>query len=80
MSLRSRHVLKAEMDVVNKRGVKGVLAMQYFKSHSAEGRTFMGFTTGHALTMMFGKSNLKLEDIRSIAGYLRKLKANCAQS
>ena len=67
MMLRSRRVLKTDMVVVNKRGGKGALAMNYFKSRPADGYTIMTFTNGHALTMALGKSDLKLEDMRPIA-------------
>lgn len=67
MMLRARRVLKADMVVVNKRGGNGALAMNYFKSRPADGYTIMTFTSGHALTMALGKTDLKLEDMRPLA-------------
>ena len=67
MMLRSRRVLKQDMVVVNRRGGNGASAMKYFLERPADGHTILAFTSGHAITVAKGKTNLTLDDIRPIA-------------
>ncbi|GAA6178481.1 Bug family tripartite tricarboxylate transporter substrate binding protein [Sulfitobacter pacificus] len=67
MMLRSRRVLKADMVVVNKKGGAGVVAMNHFKQNLDDDHMIMTFTSGHAIQMAAGKTDLTLEDMRPIA-------------
>jgi tripartite-type tricarboxylate transporter receptor subunit TctC len=67
MMIRSRRVLKQDMVVANRRGGNGAAAMAYFLKRPADGHTMMTFTSGHAITMAKGKTNMKLADMRPIA-------------
>lgn len=67
MMLRSRRVLKTDMVVVNKRGGSGVVAMNHFKKNLDDDHMIMTFTSGHAIQMAAGNTDLTLDDIRPIA-------------
>jgi putative tricarboxylic transport membrane protein len=67
MALRARRVLKQDMVIVNKRGGNGAAAMNYFKGRPADGHSILTFTSGHAITMAKGKTQLDLSEMAPIA-------------
>lgn len=67
MMLRGRRELKTDMVVVNKRGGNGAAAMNYFKTRPADGYALLAFTSGHAITMAKGKTQLAVEEMAPIA-------------
>lgn len=63
MMLRGRRSFKADMVVVSKRGGGGALAMKYIDSRPRDGHTIMTITPTHLMTIIRGKSPLKLDDL-----------------
>lgn len=67
MSIRSRRVLKQDMQIVSKRGGSGAKAHQYALSRPKDGHTILALTQSHLYTIARGKSPLKIDDVVGIA-------------
>ncbi len=67
MMIRSRRILKTDMQVVAKRGGSGAKAHQYALSRPRDGYTILALTQTHLYTIARGKSPLKIDDIVGIA-------------
>ncbi len=67
MLLRARRVLKQDMQLVNKKGGGGAASMDYMMSLPADGQHTLTWTTGHAVSMALGKTNVSLTDMRPLA-------------
>jgi putative tricarboxylic transport membrane protein len=67
MSIRSRRVLKQDMQIVSKRGGSGAKAHQYALSRAKDGHTILALTQSHLYTIARGKSPLKIDDVVGIA-------------
>ncbi len=67
MMLRGRRVLGVDMVVVNRRGGAGAVAMNYINERPRDGYTIMTITPTHLMTIIRGKSPLKLDDLVGIA-------------
>ncbi len=67
MLLRARRVLKQDMQLVNKKGGGGAASMDYMMSLPADGQHTLTWTTGHAVSMALGKTNVSLSDMRPLA-------------
>ena len=67
MSIRSRRTLKADMQIVGKRGGSGAKAQNYTLTRPKDGCTIMALTESHLYTMARGKSNMKIDDLVGIA-------------
>lgn len=67
MMIRSRRVLKSDMQVVSKRGGSGAKAHQYALTRPRDGHTILALTQTHLYTIARGKSPLKIDDIVGIA-------------
>ena len=67
MSIRSRRTLKADMQIVGKRGGSGAKAQNYTLTRPKDGCTIMALTESHLYTMARGKSNMKIDDLVGVA-------------
>ena len=67
MLLRARRVLKQDMQLVNKKGGGGAASMDYMMSLPADGQHTLTWTTGHAVSMALGKTDVSLSDMRPLA-------------
>ena len=67
MLLRARRVLKQDMQLVNKKGGGGASSMDYMMSLPADGQHTLTWTTGHAVSMALGKTDVSLSDMRPLA-------------
>ncbi len=67
MLLRTRRVLKQDMQLVNKKGGGGAASMDYLMSQPADGNSILTWTTGHAVSMALGKTKVKLSDMVPLA-------------
>ena len=67
MLLRARRVLKQDMQLVNKKGGGGAASMDYMMSLPADGQHTLTWTTGHAVSMALGKTDVSLGDMRPLA-------------
>lgn len=67
MSIRTRRYLKADMQIVGKRGGSGAKAQNYTLTRPKDGCTIMALTESHLYTMARGKSNMKIDDLVGVA-------------
>ena len=67
MLLRARKALKQDMQLVNKKGGGGAASMEYMMTLPADGQHTLTWTTGHAVSMALGKTDVKLSDMRPLA-------------
>ena len=67
MSVRTRRNLKADIQVVGKRGGSGAKAQNYTLTRPKDGCTIMALTESHLYTMARGKSNMKIDDLVGVA-------------
>ena len=67
MSIRSRRYLKADMQIVGKRGGSGAKAQNYTLTRPKDGCTLMALTESHLYTLARKKSNMKIDDLVGIA-------------
>jgi putative tricarboxylic transport membrane protein len=67
MSVRTRRNLKADIQVVGKRGGSGAKAQNYTLTRPKDGCTIMALTESHLYTMARGKSNMKIGDLVGVA-------------
>ena len=67
MLLRARRVLQQDMQLVNKKGGGGAASMDYMMSLPADGNHTLTWTTGHAVSMALGKTDVKLSDMQPLA-------------
>ena len=67
MSIRSRRTLKADMQIVGKRGGSGAKAQNYTLTRPKDGCTIMALTESHLYTMARGKSDMKIDDLVGVA-------------
>ena len=67
MSVRTRRNLKADIQVVGKRGGSGAKAQNYTLTRPKDGCTIMALTESHLYTMARGKSNMKINDLVGVA-------------
>ena len=67
MSVRTRSNLKADIQVVGKRGGSGAKAQNYTLTRPKDGCTIMALTESHLYTMARGKSNMKIGDLVGVA-------------
>ena len=67
MMIRSRRNLKADMQVVSKRGGSGAKAHAYAKSKARDGYTLLALTQTHLYTIARGKSSLSIDDVVGVA-------------
>jgi len=67
MLLRARRVLQQDMQLVNKKGGGGAASMDYMMSLPADGNHTLTWTTGHAVSMALGKTDVKLGDMQPLA-------------
>ena len=67
MLLRARRVLQQDMQLVNKTGGGGATSMDYMMSLPADGNHTLTWTTGHAVSMALGKTDVKLSDMQPLA-------------
>ena len=67
MSVRTRRNLKADIQVVGKRGGSGAKAQNYVLTRPKDGCTIMALTESHLYTMARGKSNMKIGDLVGVA-------------
>lgn len=67
MLLRARRVLQQDMQLVNKKGGGGATSMDYMMSLPADGNHTLTWTTGHAVSMALGKTDVKLSDMQPLA-------------
>ena len=67
MSIRTRRYLKADMQIVGKRGGSGTKAQNYTLTRPKNGCTIMALTESHLYTMARGKSNMKIDDLVGVA-------------
>ena len=67
MLLRARRVLKQDMQLVNKKGGGGAASMDYMMTLPADGNHTLTWTTGHAVSMALGKTDVKLSDMQPLA-------------
>ena len=67
MLLRARRVLKQDMQLVNKKGGGGAASMDYMMSLPSDGQHTLTWTTGHAVSMALGKTDVSLSDMRPLA-------------
>ena len=65
--LRARRVLQQDMQLVNKKGGGGAASMDYMMSLPADGNHTLTWTTGHAVSMALGKTDVKLSDMQPLA-------------
>jgi tripartite-type tricarboxylate transporter receptor subunit TctC len=55
------------MQLVNKKGGGGATSMDYMMSLPADGNHTLTWTTGHAVSMALGKTDVKLSDMQPLA-------------
>jgi len=67
MLLRARKSLGQDMQLVNKKGGGGAASMEYMMTLPADGQHTLTWTTGHAVSMALGKTDVKLSDMRPLA-------------
>jgi len=67
MSIRSRRYLKADMQIVGKRGGSGAKAQNYTLTRPKDGCTLMALTESHLYTLARKKSDMKIDDLVGIA-------------
>jgi putative tricarboxylic transport membrane protein len=67
MMIRSRRELKADMQVVPKRGGSGSAAHKYAVERPKDGHTILALTQTHLYTIARGQSPLKIDDVVGIA-------------
>ena len=67
MSVRTRRNLKADIQVVGKRGGSGAKAQNYVLTRPKDGCTIMALTESHLYTMARGKSDMKIGDLVGVA-------------
>ena len=67
MSVRTRRNLKADIQVVGKRGGSGAKAQNYLLTRPKDGCTIMALTESHLYTMARGKSDMKIDDLVGVA-------------
>ncbi|MDC0385042.1 tripartite tricarboxylate transporter substrate binding protein [bacterium] len=67
MSVRTRRNLKADIQVVGKRGGSGAKAQNYVLTRPKDGCTIMALTESHLYTMARGKSDMKIDDLVGVA-------------
>ena len=67
MSVRTRRNLKADIQVVGKRGGSGAKAQNYTLTRPKDGCTIMALTESHLYTMARGKSKMKINDLVGVA-------------
>ena len=67
MLLRARKTLGQDMQLVNKKGGGGAASMEYMMTLPADGQHTLTWTTGHAVSMALGKTDVKLSDMRPLA-------------
>ena len=67
MSVRTRRNLKADIQVVGKRGGSGAKAQNYTLTRPKDGCTIMALTESHFYTMARGKSKMKIGDLVGVA-------------
>lgn len=67
MLLRARKALKQDMQLVNKKGGGGAASMEYMMTLPADGQHTLTWTTGHAVSMALGKTDVKLSDMTPLA-------------
>lgn len=67
MSVRTRRNLKADIQVVGKRGGSGAKAQNYLLTRPKDGCTIMALTESHLYTMARGKSDMKIGDLVGVA-------------
>ena len=67
MSVRTRRNLKADIQVVGKRGGSGAKAQNYTLTRPKDGCTIMALTESHLYTMARGKSDMKIGDLVGVA-------------
>ena len=67
MMIRTRRVLKVDMQVTSKRGGSGAKAHQYAASKPKDGYTVLALTQSHLYTIARGKSVLTIDDVVGVA-------------
>ena len=67
MMIRSRRILKTDMQVVAKRGGSGARAHQYAVGKPRDGYLILALTQSHLYTIARGKSPLTIDDVVGIA-------------
>lgn len=67
MMLQGRKALGVDMVVVSKQGGSGAVAMNYINERPRDGYTIMTITPSHLMTIIRGKSPLKLDDLVGLA-------------